>query len=163
MTDEFFFITFGGLGVSLAGFAGLIHALDSSDNADNPITKWRIRSIVSAGFSVALSGLLVWPVYRITKDVELTVRIVSGFLFIQFLRLAWTDLKPGPAWPEQHRWRVNVAISSVLLTFMGTNIVIGSVGFLEILFFLAVGQPIGTFIRAIGDLHNGEEAIPEET
>lgn len=162
MTDEFFFITFGGLGVSLAGFAGLIHALDRSSDTDNPITKWRIRSIVSAGFGVALSGLLVWPIYRITEDVALTVRLISLFLFAQYMRLAWTDLKPGPAWPEKGRWRVNVAISGVLLTLVALNIVIGSVGFLEVLFVLAVGQPIGTFIRAVSDLHHGPEHIRGE-
>lgn len=158
MTDEFFFITFGGLGVSLAGFAGLIHALDRSGKTDSPITRWRIRSIVSAGFGVALSGLLVWPIYRITEDVTLTVRLISLFLSAQYLRLAWADLKPGPAWPEKRRWRVNVAISGVLLALVALNIVVGSVGFLEVLFVLALGQPIGTFIRAVGDLHRSTES-----
>jgi hypothetical protein len=54
-------------------------------------------------------------------------------------------------------------MSSVLLTLMALNVLIGSVGFLEILFFLAVGQPIGTFIRAIGDLHHSGETLTEQT
>ena len=158
MTDEFFFITFGGLGVSLAGFAGLIHALDGSGRADNPVTKWRIRSIVAAGFAVALSGLLVWPVFRITTDVDVTVRVVSAFLLIQFIRLSWTDLQPGPAWDEEEiRWRVNVALAGVTWILLASNIFIGSVGFLEVLFVFAIGQPIGTFMRAIGDLHRGSD------
>lgn len=154
MTDEFFFITFGGLGVSLAGFAGLIHALDRSESADDPITRWRIRSIVSAGLGVALSGLLVWPVYRITTDVAVTARVASALLFLQFFRLSWTDLKPGPAWPEAARWRLNLVISGMTLALMASNVIVGSVGFLEVLFVLAIGQPVGTFLRAVGDLHS---------
>jgi len=44
---EFFFLTFGGLGLSLIGFTGLIYALDSRGSLhENAIALWRVRSIV---------------------------------------------------------------------------------------------------------------------
>lgn len=98
----------------------------------------------------------MWPVYRITTDVTVTVRIVSAFLMLQFLRMAWNDLRPGPAWPDRSRWRVFLAVSGLGLILTVSNVFIGSVGYLELLFFFAVGQPIGTFIRAVGDLHHNE-------
>lgn len=155
MTDEIFWLTFAGLGISLAGFAGLIHALDRSGDADNPITKWRIRNIVAGGVGIALSGLFVWPVFRLTEDVELTVRITSIFLLLQFFPQMRSMFQPGPEWPDESRRRVVLGSSIVMSLLVASNVVIGSVGFLELLFLLAVAVPIGIFVRAIGDLHHG--------
>lgn len=153
MPDEFFFLTFGGLGISLAGFAGLIHALDRSQDADNPQTKWRIRNIVIAGATVAMAGLLTWPVFGFTQDVETTVRIISAFFVVGFIRQMAVDARPGAAWPNENRRRVFLAIGIVLMGFAVLNVSIASTALLEMVFVLAVGGPIGTFIRAIGDLH----------
>ena len=46
MPGEFYFMAMGGLGVSLAGFAGLIAALTPKKAAASPVTKWRITQIV---------------------------------------------------------------------------------------------------------------------
>ncbi len=158
MPDEFFFLTFGGLGVSLAGFAGLIHALDRSDSADNPETKWRIRNIVMGGFTVALAGLLTWPVYGFTQDVDTTVRIVSAYFVLGLIRQFAVDARPGPAWPNDTRRKVFLGIGVALGVVAVINVFAASVALLELLFFLAIGGPIGTFIRAIGDLHDPAEA-----
>ena len=153
MPDEFFFLTFGGLGVSLAGFAGLIHALDRSPNADSPITAWRIRDVVLGGFAIALSGLSVWPGYRLTGSVETTVRLSAAMLLVFYSRLWATQTRRGPAWPDEARRRLVRGVGSVTLVFNAVVIWLGSVGFLELLFVVAVSQPIGTFVRAVQDLH----------
>ncbi len=162
MTDEFFWLAFAGLGVSLAGFAGLIHAFDRREDAHHPITKWRVRNIVAGGFGIALSGLLVWPVFRLTEDVELTVRITSAFLLLQFLPQMRSVFRPGPEWPDESQRRVVLGSSILMSLLVISNVVIGSVGFLELLFFLAVAGPIGIFIRAIGDLHQSNETTLAE-
>ena len=156
MPDEFFFLTFGGLGVSLAGFAGLIHALDRSDDADNPQTKWRIRNIVIGGFTVALAGLLTWPVFGFTQDVDTTVRIVSAYFVFGLIRQVSADVRPGPAWPSDTRRKVFLGIGMAIMGVALVNVVVASIALLELLFFLAIGGPIGTFIRAVGDLHDHE-------
>jgi nitrate reductase NapE component len=160
MTDEFFFITFGGLGVSLAGFAGLLHALNPNAG-DDPITRWRIKNIVLGGFFVAFSGLLVWPVYRLTEDVETTVRIVSGFMAVVLVRLLIEETKPGPAWPSETRRKVYRVITIGQIALLVVSAVLGSVGFLELMFWLVVGAPVGTFVNFIQDLHMPKEPAQE--
>ena len=56
MTGEFYFMALGGLGVSLAGFAGLISALDRRPEGHTPIARWRIRNIVVGGFAATFIG-----------------------------------------------------------------------------------------------------------
>ncbi len=155
MTDEFFWLTFAGLGVSLAGFAGLIHALDRSTDADSPITKWRINNIVAGGFTIALSGLLVWPVFRISKDVEFTVSFVSGFLVVFSLMQMPSQFRSGPAWQSEYQRRIVLGLALVLAALFASNVFIASVGFLELLFVLAVAGPMGTFANAVKDLYQG--------
>jgi hypothetical protein len=46
----------GGLGISLAGFAGLIATLDRRALSGNPIAAWRIRNIVLRGSLVTIIG-----------------------------------------------------------------------------------------------------------
>ena len=162
MTDEFFWLTFGGLGVSLAGFAGLIHALDRSSDAGSPVTKWRINNIVAGGLTIALSGLLVWPVFRMSGDIEFTMRFVSGFLVVFSLMQMPSQFRPGPAWQSESQRRVVLGISLVLVALMASNVFFASVGFLELLFVLAVAGPMGTFANAVRDLyHERNTSIPE--
>lgn len=56
MPGEFFFMALGGLGVSLAGFVGIITALDRSGDARSVIAMWRLRNIVWAGFTLTIIG-----------------------------------------------------------------------------------------------------------
>jgi len=153
MPDEFFFLTFGGLGVSLAGFAGLIHALDRSGEAEDPQTKWRIRNIVVSGFTVAVAGLLTWPVYGFTDSVEWTVRIVSCFFIVMWMKQGLHDVRSGPAWPNETRRRIYMAIGGAGMALAVVNVFIASVPLFELLFLVAIGGPIGTFVRAVRDLH----------
>ena len=161
MSDQGFFLALSGLGVSLAGFAGLIHALDRSSDADDPVSKWRIRNVVSDGFGIALAGILVWPVYTITNDEDLTVRIVSAFMLIYFLRQSIVELQPGPAWPSEKRRRIVLVVRVAILVLLGVGVVLASVGYLQLMFFIYVIGPTGTFIRAVGDLRHSKE--PDES
>jgi hypothetical protein len=81
----------GGLGVSIAGFAGLIATLDRRPEARNPIG-WRIPNIVIRGFHVTFSGFTTVAIYTITADVGMAVRIAkpracAGF-FIPVARIS---------------------------------------------------------------------------
>ena len=109
MADQGFFLALSGLGVSLAGFAGLIHALDRSLDKGDAVAKWRIRNVVSEGFGIALAGTLVWAAFSLSGDEALTVRIVSGFMLMFFLYLigpmgtfvrAVEDLRHNTAAPD---------------------------------------------------------------
>lgn len=92
----------GGLGVSLAGFAGLIAALDRRAEFD-AIQRWRLSNIVIGGFTVTLFGFGTIAVFLITDDVQLTARVSSLFLGVALSMRHIGAIRPGAAWPSEQR------------------------------------------------------------
>lgn len=160
MPGEFFFLTFGGLGISLAGFAGLIFALDRRPSADNAISRWRIRNIALSGLMIATAGLLVFPVYYLSDDVSLTVRLISVFGLFSLAVSARRDLKPGAAWPDEGRRRVNIGLAIATGGLWIFCLITGSVGLLMLAFVGWISVPIGTFANSILELRI--EAAPAD-
>jgi hypothetical protein len=154
MPDEFFFLSVAGLGLSLAGFAGLIHAMDRSGDAGGPTRRWRINNMVVTGFGVALGGILVWPAFQLTDDPAWTVRVVSAVLAVWIGRLAIRETRPSDAWPSATNRRAYMAIQTVIVALLIVSVVIGSVGFFELMFCILLVGPAGTFISAVSDLHD---------
>jgi hypothetical protein len=151
---EFFFLTFGGLGISLAGFAGLIYLLDPSQNTNNAISRWRIRHIALSGLLIATTGLLVFPVYFLTDDVPLTVRLISLFGLLSLAMSSRRDLRPGPAWPDDGRRKVNMILAAASGALWVACIVTASVGLLMLTFVGWISAPIGTFANSILELED---------
>jgi hypothetical protein len=159
MPGEAFFVTLGGLGVSLAGFAGLIAALDRRWQSDDPIQRWRIRNIVTGGFTVTMIGLGVIALHLATGSVQLTSR-VSSLLLAGTLALRHVPaVRRGPEWPEERRRVFYATVGWVVIALSASNIVMGSAGFLAILLFLTLNEPIGIFINAVEDV-TGKRAKP---
>ncbi len=154
MPGEFFFLTFGGLGISLAGFAGLIYLLDPSPSSDNPISRWRIRHIALSGLMIATVGLLVFPVYFLTEDVPLTVRVISSFGLLALALGTRRDLRPGPAWPDEGRRKLNMVLAAASGMLWVACIITASVGLLMLSFVGWISAPIGTFANSIIELED---------
>ena len=96
MPGESFFMAFGGLGLSLAGFAGLIAALNPT-GASPAVTAYRIRTIVVLGFSLTFVGFGAVAVHTVTNgDIGATVQIATALMLIPFLRGLLIDTRPGP-------------------------------------------------------------------
>lgn len=162
MPGEFFFLTFGGLGISLAGFAGLIFVLGESGARESPIAKWRIRHIATTGLFLAQAGLLVFPTFFLTDSVESTVRIVTAVGLMMQVRLSVPDLRPGPAWPDENRRRAVIVLAGATFVLWIANLWFASVGFLMLLFVLWLSAGIGTFMNAILELRTDDGgATPE--
>ena len=78
----------GGLGVSLAGFAGLISALDRRPAAQSAVVASRIRTIVFLGFTLTFAAFGTIALYTVTgADLTMTVRVATLILAAPFLRL----------------------------------------------------------------------------
>lgn len=152
MSGEFFFLTFGGLGISLAGFAGLIFVLDPSPNTDNAISRWRIRHIALSGLMIATAGLLVFPAYFLTESIPLTVRLISAFGLLALAVSSRRDLRLGPAWPDERRRRVNMVLALATAALWVVCMITGSVGLLMLAFVAWISAPIGTFANSILEL-----------
>jgi hypothetical protein len=159
---EFFFMAIGGLGVSLAGFAGLIATLDRRALSGNPIAAWRIRNIVIRGFLVTIIGFGTVAVHTVTEDLEMSIRIGSLFLALMVL-LVVRETRPGPAWPDDRmRRRIRLSIPfAVTLVLM--NVALAEVGFLQLLLLAFLGGAFGIFINAVREIGVASEPTPRET
>lgn len=152
----------GGLGVTLAGFAGLIAALEGrADGLRAPIAAWRIRNVVYQGFGVTFVAFATVAIYTLTQNLDLTVRLATIAMVLS-LAGNWRSLRPGAAWPNERRRRVAiVARTAVGITGLA-NIVFASIGFLELFLLLILSGPASTFILAVADVTRGSES-PTET
>jgi hypothetical protein len=148
MPGEFYFMAIGGLGVTLAGFAGLIAALQGPEG---PVAAWRIRNVVSSGFGVTLVGFATVALYTITQDVALTVRLASIVLVAAQLA-RWGEWRPGPAWPNERRRRGYILGQLAVAIAVVVNVALASLGYLQLLLLLFLSVPAGIFARAVRDV-----------
>jgi hypothetical protein len=149
---EFYFMALGGLGVSLAGFAGLIAALDRRAERFDAVQRWRIRNIVMGGFTVTLLGFGTIALFLATDSVQLTTRISSlllaGSLALRHVRA----ITRGPEWPNDRRRLFYATVGWIVIALCVTNVLLASVGFLAVLTLLALNEPMGIFINAVGEV-----------
>jgi hypothetical protein len=150
MPGEFFFMAIAGLGVSLAGFAGLIAALDTSP--ESPVRSWRIRNIVLSGFFLTFMGFGTVATHTLTDDVELTVRIVSLVSAVLLIARFSREIRPGPAWPERRSLVVASVIGLSVIGLFAANAIVASVGFLQLVLLFELTDPVMIFVFTVGDL-----------
>ncbi|HEX6221299.1 MAG TPA: hypothetical protein VF115_09410 [Acidimicrobiia bacterium] len=163
MPGEFYFMALGGLGVSLAGFAGLIAALDQRPEADSPIATWRIRNIVISGFTLTVAGFGVIAVHAVTGgNVTLTVRITSVFLAIGVALRMSVEMRPGPAWPSPLGRRFAVATGFLYVVGYLISAIRGGVGFLQLMLVFQLLDPLSIFFNTARDVASGRITEPED-
>ena len=147
MPGEFYFMAIGGLGITLAGFAGLIAVLQGREG---PVAAWRVRNIVAQGFSVTLIGFATVALYGLIQDVTLTVRLAS-IVMVVTLAARWGESRPGPAWPNERRRRGYILGQLVVAIALAVNIALASVGYLQLMLLFLLFVPVGTFARSVRD------------
>ena len=145
----------GGLGVSLAGFAGLIAALSPEQQRDSAIARWRIGRVVAWGLHVTLLGFSVVAIYALLEDEAMTARIASGLGTLLLSVRSWRSSRPGPAWPMDSQRRATMALWSFEVVFVLGNVVVGSVGYLHVIMLLFLTEPAAVFVAAIQDATSG--------
>lgn len=148
MPGEFYFMALGGLGVTLAGFAGLIAALQGREG---PVAAWRIRNAVSGGLGVTAIGFSTVALHSITQDITLTARLASIVMLVTFAA-RWVEWRPGPAWPNDRQRRGYIYGQLVVAVAIAVNIALASLGYLQLLLLLLAFVPAGSFARAVLDV-----------
>ncbi len=142
----------GGLGISLAGFAGLFSALHPTATEDEPeIYRWRIRQIVTSAFQLAFLGFGVVVLYEITEDVGVTARVISFLAAAMWVISAVVYGRPGPAWPNETDRKAARIASLVWAAIMAGNVVAGTEPYLMVVMLILLLGPSLTFIRAVVD------------
>jgi len=158
MPGEFYFMAMAGLGVSLAGFAGLISALGRSPASHSAVAAYRITGIVFLGFSLTFIGFGTVALYAVTgQDITLTVRLASLLVCLPHL---WgiRAARPGPHWPNETERRIQIGVLSVLILATLANVVVASVGYLEVLLLFILFGPVSIFYNTVRDAAAGEPA-----
>lgn len=102
MKDAFFFLSVAGLGMSVAGLAGLVSAFRRGDQCAR-VELWRVRNIARLSFLVVFLAVIVFPIYSFVGDEGAAIRLASGTIatvhVIEIVlarrdRLNW----PGRSW-----------------------------------------------------------------
>ena len=149
MPGENFIMAMGRLGLSLAGFAGLISALDHRPAAQSAVVAYRIRGIVLLGFSLTVIAFTTIAVYTLTNaDLPLTIRIGSLLLVLPHLD-GLRAARPGPAWSSDAQRRATIASLIVLIAIALGNVVVASLGYLQILLLIGLVGPASIFFNQI--------------
>ncbi len=103
MRDAFFFLSLAGLGLSVAGFAGLVSAFRRRDEGWTRTELRRLRTIARLSFTLVSLALLPFPFFALSGDEVLVIRLLSALLVLlyvgdivapRFDRQNW----PGRSW-----------------------------------------------------------------
>ena len=157
MTGESFFIAMAGLGVSLAGFAGLITALDRRPAAHTAVSAWRIRNIVIGGFTVMFEGLATVALYQVTDgNLDLTIRLASLLVAAVIVPRVIIGSRPGPEWPTKRGRYVAIAFAVGLLLASLANVFVAGLGYLEAILLFQLSGPASIFINTVREVASGD-------
>lgn len=149
----------GGLGISLAGFAGLIAAFDRGPKARTPTSSWRIRNIVAGGFLITFSGFSVIATHSLTGgDVDLTISIVGSLLAALLLARGYVSTRPGPEWPSSRGRFIAMAFISVDVAIYLVAALTAELGLLQLGFLIQLSDPVSIFFNTVREVASSSPA-----
>lgn len=149
MRDAFFFLSIAGLGVSVAGFAGLMTAFRKRDQGWTRAELWRLRAIPRFSFTLVFLSLAPFPLYSLLGQEELVVRIVSGLVVLVHLYDIISPRFDMASWPGSS-WHVSTAVESAVALVSIGNIFAAQTGLLEVALLVRLVHPIDLFMRVLG-------------
>ena len=151
MEGQFFFTTIAGLGISIAGFAGLMIALRPDPNW-TAIDRWRVRNIIYLGFRAAFLALMPIPIFAFTNDLAMTIRIASGLVVVAIAIQLWQWAHEDPdEWPEGR------GANLFFLAVLGggpsmVNLWLASVGLFEVVLLSLLVHPANIFTVVVQEV-----------
>ena len=138
LTDAGVFTALAGVGVSLAGFAGVIAALNRRPGEQSAVLAYRITNIVNLGLARALAAFATLVAFTISGgDLVVAVRVGTVLVLLPYFR-GFNELRPGPSWPDERQRRVGLLLLVAMLVLTAANLIVASVGYLELLLLLAL-------------------------
>lgn len=151
MPGEFFFMSMGALGMSLAGFGGLVAALTPKKMAASPITKWRITHIVIWGLQLTIIGFGVIAVYSIVEDAAMTARIASAAVAVIHV-MRFRSMRPGPAWRSESDRKQAFWFTVVLILIFVGNVILGRIGYMHVIMLILFAGPASIFASGVKEI-----------
>jgi hypothetical protein len=161
-----FFTSVAGLAVSLAGFGSVIAWLRDDPTTWDPVSLWRVKTIVRHALTLAFLCLLLYPVYTLTNDDAATIRVGSAgialFAISDLIRFRHAD---PVIWHPRASWLVFMVTTGAIATAMLVNISVASLGAFQLVALVALTSPAGiffNFVRGMGAAQPVSEANPDD-
>jgi hypothetical protein len=148
VTDQFYFLTLAGLGLSVAGFAGLVTAL-RGDGRWSRVDLWRLRNIIGTSLMFVFVALLPTPIFRAVGDERLTISIMSAVVALIFTNGVIRGFHEDREWPGYARQAAVILVPQVALMLF--NVFLGSIALLMFGLLSVLLYPVQLFIRVIRD------------
>ena len=157
MLDEGFFLTIAGLGMSFAGFAGLMNALRRRGETWEPMELYQLRIIVAYAVTTLFAALLVIPFVELFGQpagiqwLSALVLVVSAALALGNMR---SDLAGAHGTVLSTRIRVTFTTITVvgLIALIGTAIT-GAPALYRLALILLLAMPAGTFAYVVARIN----------
>src|SRR5438128_67517 len=149
MKDAFFFLSVAGLGMSVAGLAGLVSAFRRGEDAWDRIELWRLRAIAQLSFMCVFLALVIFPIFALLSEQATTIRFASaanaGLYIIQII----LALRDRLNWPRRS-WIVDALLPyGAFGLFNIVNIMLGLTGLLEVGLLLRLVHPVNLFLMVL--------------
>ena len=148
MTDQFYYLTLAGLGLSVAGFAGLVTAL-RADGRWSRADLWRLRNIIGTSLLFVFVALLPVPIFRAVGDERLTISIMSGVVAVIFANGIVRAFREDREWPGYARQAALILAPQIAVMLL--NVFVGSIALLMFGLLSVLLYPVQLFIRVIRD------------
>jgi uncharacterized membrane protein HdeD (DUF308 family) len=146
--DAFFFLSVAGLALSVAGFAGLVSAFRGRDQGWTRTELWRLRMIARLSFLLVFLALVPFPLYALSGDEALVIRIASALIVIAHLH-GMVEPRFDPSnWPGRS-WLPNAIAHSFSIALSVVNLAAAQTGLLEIALLLRLVHPINLFLLVL--------------
>jgi hypothetical protein len=146
--DAFFFLSMAGLGLSVAGFAGLVSAFRRRDEGWTRTELWRLRTIARLSFVLVFLALLVFPLYALSGDETAVIRVLSASIVLLYLG---EIIAPGfdrTNWPGRS-WLYSALVDALFALVSLVNLVAGQTGLLELALVLRLLHPVNLFLKVL--------------
>jgi hypothetical protein len=146
--DAFFFLSLAGLGLSVAGFAGLVSAFRRRDEGWTRTELWRLRTIARLSFTLVFLALLPFPFFALIGDEVLVIRLLSVLVVLLYVG---DIVAPGfdrQNWPG-HSWLASALVDAAFALVSLVNLFVGQTGLLELALILRLLHPVNLFLRVL--------------
>ena len=152
-----YLLSVAGLGVSLAGFSGLVAAFRRGATWQK-IDAYRLRQIPEMGLAASLLALLTIPLADTVHDASATIHIAAGaglaFSILHMLTLA-IRVRRLEIHLTRARWIVVVIIDSVVVVVGALTVGFATAAAFEWLLLVMLARPMLAFVLVLADVAEG--------
>jgi len=146
--DAFFFLSLAGLGLSVAGFAGLVSAFRRRDEGWTRTELWRLRTIARLSFTLVFLALLPFPLFALSGDEVLVIRLMSALVVLLYVGDIVAPRFDRDNWSSRS-WLASALVDAAFALVSLVNLFVAQTGLLELALILRLLHPINLFLRVL--------------